>query len=331
MAKKIINDPSTCVEECAAGFLAAFGDKYEQVPGVKGLKVKGVKDKVALLIGGGSGHEPVFSFFVGDNLADASAAGNIFASPDPFTIFECAKSVDRGHGVLMVYGNYAGDNLNFDMAADLMKEEGIDSRTVRVWDDIASAPRDRIEDRRGIAGDVFVIKIAGAVTASGLDLDESYRVTAKARDNLYSLSVALSGGTIPGEDKPSFELPEDEMEFGVGAHGEPGIRRVSMMTADEIAETITGLIFEDSGIKSGDEVCALINGLGATTLLEMLVLNRKLAEILNDAGIRIHDMEIGSFLTTQEMAGASITLLKLDDELKKYYDMPCDSPYYKKG
>jgi len=283
------------------------------------------------MIGGGSGHEPVFAFFLGNNLADVSASGNIFASPDPYTILECAKAAHAGAGILMVYGNYAGDNLNFDMAADMMTDEGIESRTVRVWDDVASAPKDRITDRRGIAGDIFVIKIGGAVTGTLRDLDECFRITTKARDNVYSMAIGLTGGTIPGADKPTFVLPDDEMEFGLGAHGEPGIRRVKLMTADEIVDVLTDYILKDSGITSGDKVCTLINGLGATTLLELHVMNRRLAKVLKDKGITIHDMEVNSYLTTQEMAGASITLLKLDDELQKYYDMPCDSPYFKKG
>ncbi|MDR3231923.1 MAG: dihydroxyacetone kinase subunit DhaK [Synergistaceae bacterium] len=330
MKKKIINNPADCVRECAEGFLAAFGDKYEKVPEVQGLKVREPKDKVAFMIGGGSGHEPLFSFFLGENLADVTVAGNIFASPNPNSILKCAQSVERGRGILMVYGNYAGDNLNFDMAADLMEEAGIKSRTVRVWDDIASAPKDRVDDRRGIAGDLFVVKIGGAVTGAGLSLDECYRVTAKARDNLFSVGVALSGGVIPGESKAAFELPEDEMEFGLGVHGEPGIRRVKMMSANEIVDELLALILKDSGITEGDEICTLINGLGSTTLMELHIMNRRLAALLRERRIVVHDMEVNSYITCQEMAGASISLLKLDDEIKKYYDTPCDSPYFKK-
>jgi dihydroxyacetone kinase len=178
--KKIINAPTDVPVETIEGFLEAYGHKYERVAGVKAIRCKEIPDKVAFVIGGGSGHEPLFSMFVGKNLADAAACGNIFASPDPNTIMQTALSVNKGKGVLFVYGNYAGDNLNFDMAADMLEDFGVKSRTVRVWDDVASAPKERIEDRRGIAGDVFVIKIGGAATGAGLDLDESYRVTAKA-------------------------------------------------------------------------------------------------------------------------------------------------------
>lgn len=327
--KKIINRPENVVSECAEGFLAAYGEKVEKVPEVSGFKVRNVRDKVALVIGGGSGHEPMFGFFVGENLADASANGNIFASPDPNTILKTALSVERGKGVLFVYGNYSGDNMNFDMAAEMLEDAGIPSRTVRVWDDIASAPRECRQERRGIAGDLFVVKIAGAATAD-LPLEEAYRVTARARDNTYSIGVALSGGTIPGEAAPAFALAEDEIEFGLGIHGEPGIRREKMMEADRMVEILTELLLEESGIQSGDKVCTFVNGLGSTTKLEMMIVNRKLHSLLTEKEIEIHDMVVDSYVTCQEMAGISVTLLKLDEELERYYDLPCDSIYYKK-
>lgn len=328
--KKIINLPENCVKETTEGFLAAYGANYEKVPDVAGIRVRQVKDKTALVIGGGSGHEPMFAFFVGDGLADAAAAGNVFASPDPGTILQTALSVDAGKGILFVYGNYSGDNLNFDMAAELLEDMGIESRTVRVWDDIASASKERIEDRRGIAGDLFVVKIAGAATAAGLSLDEAYRVTQKARDNTFSIGVGLQGATIPGETQPIFTLPDDEMEFGLGIHGEAGIRRMKLMPADEMVTVLVDLLLEASGIQSGDRVCTYVNGLGSTTMMELHIMNRKLSQLLKERGIDIYDMEVNSYVTTQEMAGASITLMKLDDELKDYYDMPCSSPYYKK-
>lgn len=331
MSKKIINAPQNCVSEAIAGFLAAFGGQYEQVGNTSVLKVRQLQNKVALVIGGGSGHEPMFGYFIGDGLADASANGNIFTSPDPYTILQAALSVHTGQGVLFVYGNYSGDNMNFDMAGELLDEMGIAHKTVRVWDDIASAPAARIKDRRGIAGDLFVIKIAGAVTKAGACLEEAFRVTQKARDNIWSIGVGLSGATIPGEIHPIFRLGEDEMEFGLGIHGEPGIRRVKVQPADTIVKELTNLLLAESGIQAGDEICTYVNGLGSTTLLELFCMNRKLAEILKQKNIKVHDMEVNSFVTSQEMAGASITLFRLDDELKGYYDMPCSSPYYKKN
>ncbi len=330
MSKKIINRPEDCVAEAMEGFLYAHGRDYAQVEGVSGLRVREPKEKPALVVGGGSGHEPMFAYFVGKNLADASAAGSVFTSPDPGTIVSTALSVERGRGVLFVYGNYSGDNMNFDIAAELLGDMGVETRTVRVYDDVASAPRENREDRRGIAGNVLVIKIAGAATASGLTLDEAARVAAKARDNVYSIGVGLSGATIPGEDKPIFELSGDEMEYGLGIHGEPGIRRVKLMPADQMVDELVRRILEDSGITFGDTVCTLVNGLGATTLLELNVINRRLAQILEQKGIRVHAMEVGSLITSLEMAGASVTLMKLDGELQAYYDMPCASPYYQK-
>lgn len=328
--KKIINAPKDVVSETLEGFLEVYGDRFQMVEGVKGICKKEMQDKVAFVIGGGSGHEPVFTMFIGDNLADASACGNIFASPNPNTIMKTALSVHKGKGVLFVYGNYAGDNMNFDMAVELLEDMGVECRSVRVRDDVASAPKERIDDRRGIAGDVFVIKIGGAATGAGLNLDEAYRVTAKARDNVFSLAVALSGGTIPGEDHPTFTLPDDEIEFGMGAHGEPGIKRMKMQTADDMVDIMLEEIIRESGIKAGDRVCTLVNGLGSTTLGELYIMNRHLSKRLKEKNIEIYDMVVNSYLTTQEMAGASITLFRLDDELKKYYDIPCWSPYYSK-
>lgn len=330
VAKKIINDPARVVQECAEGFLAAFGDKIDPVPGVNGLIRKEIPEgKTALVIGGGSGHEPVFGFFLGEGLGDASASGNVFASPDPNTIATVAEAANRGAGIMFVYGNYAGDNLNFDAAVERLEAQGIPTRTVRVRDDVASAPKDRLEDRRGIAGDIPVLKIAGA-TCSKLPLEEAYRITAKARDNCYSIGVGLSGATLPGKSEPIFTLPPDEMEYGLGVHGEPGIKRVKMEPADKIVETLLDEILADSGIAAGDTVITYVNGLGSTTLMELMIMNRRLRQLLDERGIIVHDMDVNSLIITQEMAGASITLMKMDDELIEYYDLPCDTPYYKK-
>ncbi len=252
-------------------------------------------------------------------------------SPDPGSILQAAQAVERGKGLLFVYGNYSGDNMNFDMAAEMLNDMGMTVRTVRVWDDVASASKENYQDRRGIAGNVLVIKIAGAACASGLDLEEAYRVACKARDNVFSIGVGLSGATIPGEEQPIFTLSNDEMEYGLGIHGEPGVRRVKLQSADEIAEELVNKLLADSGIQAGDVVCTLVNSLGATTLLELYIINRRLAQLLQERGIHVHDMDVGTYVTSLEMAGASITLMKLDDELRSYYDMPCRSPYYKKN
>lgn len=330
MAKKIINQPDQCVSEAMEGFLAA-NREYVQVEGASAIRVREVREKPAMIVGGGSGHEPMFGYFVGENLADASVAGSVFTSPDPGSILQAAQAVERGKGLLFVYGNYSGDNMNFDMAAEMLNDMGMTVRTVRVWDDVASASKENYQDRRGIAGNVLVIKIAGAACASGLDLEEAYRVACKARDNVFSIGVGLSGATIPGEEQPIFTLSNDEMEYGLGIHGEPGVRRVKLQSADEIAEELVNKLLADSGIQVGDVVCTLVNSLGATTLLELYIINRRLAQLLQERGIHVHDMDVGTYVTSLEMAGASITLMKLDDELRSYYDMPCRSPYYKKN
>lgn len=328
--KKIINDPADVVKEENEGFLAAFGNEFAAVPGVNGLIKKHIPEgKTALVIGGGAGHEPMFGFFLGENMADAAASGNVFASPDPLTIANTARAANRGAGVLFLYGNYAGDNLNFDKAAEILNKEGINVKTIRVWDDIASAPRDRITDRRGIGGDVLMVKIAGAACAQ-LPLNEAYRVAAKARDNLFSIGVGLEGATIPGQKEPIFTLPEDEMEYGLGIHGEPGIRRIKMQSADVIVQNLYDRLVEESGLKEGDVVCTYVNGLGSTTLMELMIMNRKLSKLLKENNITVHDMDVNSLVTTMEMAGASISIMKMDKELLKYYNMSCCSPYYSK-
>ena len=330
--KKIINNADDTVMEGLEGFVACYSRYYEQHLEVKGVIARNRrKEKVALVVGGGSGHEPMFSGFVGKGLADAAACGNIFASPDPNTVYETANAVNEGKGVLFVYGNYAGDNLNFDMAEELLNDEGIPTAHVRVWDDVASAPKDRIQDRRGIAGDVTVIKVAGAACDTGLSLEEVVRITEKARDNTKSIGIAVSPGQIPGLDKPTFELGEDEMEYGMGIHGEPGIRRTKIQPADVLTEELYRNLMKDAGLLKGDEVCVVINGLGATTNLELAIVYRKVKQLLDKDGIIVYDSDMNNFCTSQGMGGFSITFMKLDDELKIYYDMPCYSPYYAKG
>lgn len=232
---------------------------------------------------------------------------------------------------MFVYGNYAGDNLNFDMAEEMFAEKGIPTAHVRVWDDVASAPADRIEDRRGIVGDVVVIKVAGAACDAGLSLSEVVRITEKARDHTKSIGIAVSPGQIPGLDKPTFELGEDEMEYGMGIHGEPGIQRTKMESADVMTEKLYATLMKDARLCKGDVVCVVINGLGATTNLELAIVYRKVKQLFDRDGIQVYDSDMNHFCTSQGMGGFSITCMKLDDELKKDYDLPCYSPYYAKG
>lgn len=325
-AKKIMNDPKKVVPELLEGLIEAYHGKIKKLEGVNALVKSSLpQGKVGLLVGGGSGHEPLFHGFVGENLADGAACGNIFAAPTPDVILEASRALNQGHGVLYLYGNYAGDNMNFDIAAEMAADEGIQTKTVRIWDDVASAPPERMEDRRGIAGDLYVIKIAGGVSATTQDLAEVFRVTSKARDNTRSMGVAVAAGSIPETGEPTFELPDDEIEIGMGLHGEPGVAREKLLPADALVEKMMDRILSDLPFQSGDEVCLLINDLGATTAMELLIVNRKARQILKDKGVTVYDTLVGSFCTCQEMAGFSITLMKLDPELKSYYDMPADS------
>lgn len=331
--KKILNkDVSNVVEESLAGYLTAYRKYYKKIGEYNAFFYREHrKDKVALVIGGGSGHEPLFTGYCGAGLADAVACGNVCASPNPELIKEAARSVDQGKGVLFVYGNYAGDNLNFDMAEEMCRAEGMKTAHVREWDDFASAPKERITDRRGIAGDVYTIKIAGAACDAGLDLEEVVRITEKARDNTNTIGLATSPGTLPGNDKPTFEIADDEMEFGMGLHGEPGIERTKMMPCSDMVERMYRELKNEMELKGGEEIAVLVNGLGSTPLLELNLVYYELYKRMHKDGLKVYDAEIKTYCTCMEMGGFSITFLKLDDELKQYYDAPCFSPYYAKG
>lgn len=331
--KKILNkDVSNVVEESLTGYLTAYRKYYKKIEDYNAFYYKKHRqNKVALVIGGGSGHEPLFTGYCGAGLADAVACGNVCASPNPELITEAAKAVDQGKGVLFVYGNYAGDNLNFDMAEEMCQANGMKTAHVREWDDFASAPKDRITDRRGIAGDVYTIKIAGAACDAGLSLEEVVRITEKARDNTNTIGLATSPGTLPGNDKPTFEISDDEMEFGMGLHGEPGIERTKMMPCSGMVDRMYRELKLEMQLKAGDEVAVLVNGLGSTPLLELNLVYYELYKRIHKEGLKVYDAEIKTYCTCMEMGGFSITFLKMDDELKPYYDAPCFSPYYAKG
>ena len=331
--KKILNeDVSNVVEESLTGYLTAYRKYYKKIEDYNAFYYKGHRqNKVALVIGGGSGHEPLFTGYCGAGLADAVACGNVCASPNPELITEAAKAVDQGKGVLLVYGNYAGDNLNFDMAEEMCQAIGMKTAHVREWDDFASAPKDRITDRRGIAGDVYTIKIAGAACDAGLSLDEVVKITEKARDNTNTIGLATSPGTLPGNEKPTFEIADDEMEFGMGLHGEPGIERTKMMPCSDMVDRMYRELKQEMQLKAGDEVAVLVNGLGSTPLLELNLVYYELYKRMHKEGLKVYDAEIKTYCTCMEMGGFSITFLKMDEELKPYYDAPCFSPYYAKG
>ena len=331
--KKFINDPKEIVDQVTDGLVAASVGRTRRV-GESTVIVRSAlpEDKVGLLVGGGSGHEPLFSGFVGTNMADGAVAGNIFASPTPDQILTGTRGVDGGKGVLYLYGNYAGDNMNFDIAAELAADEGIQTKTVRIWDDVASATLENIEDRRGIAGDLLVIKAAGAAAARLDTLEEVYELTSRARDNTRSIGVAASAGTFPETGLPTFEdLPPDEIELGMGVHGEAGVSRIKMLSADALADQMMERILVDLPFKGGDRVVMLINNLGSTTMTELLVVNRRATQILDEQGIQLHDTLMGAYCTSQEMAGFSITLMRLDAQLQEYYDLPAHSFGFVKG
>ncbi len=332
--KKLINDGAAAVDEMLEGILAAHPDHLQTVSGSpRSIVAKHGprKGKVGLVIGGGSGHEPSFLGFVGKGLADAAAVGNVFASPPPDPIIECAKAVDGGAGVLFLYGNYAGDVMNFDMAAEMLAMDDIEVRTVVTTDDVASAPRDQREKRRGVAGNVFIFKAAGAACDLMYSFDEVERIARKANDETFTMGVALAPCSLPQTLRPNFEIAEDEMEVGMGIHGEPGISREKLKSADAVTDELVDTILADSGMASGSRVAVLVNSLGSTPLMELYIMMRRLKARLDQAGIAIHTSLVGNYCTSLEMAGASITLMRLDDELQALIDHPCDCAMFRSG
>ncbi|MES0342244.1 MAG: dihydroxyacetone kinase subunit DhaK, partial [Candidatus Humimicrobiaceae bacterium] len=289
-----------------------------------------VKGQMGIVIGGGAGHEPLFLEYVGKGMAMSEAHGQVFASPSSTNILEAIKIADSGKGVILLYCNYAGDIMNFNMAQELAEDEGIKIGTVRIHDDISSATRENKEDRRGTTATHVMIKLAGSAADSGMEFEPLKALLERAVENSRSLGVSLSACTLPETGMATFTLEEGKMEFGMGLHGEAGIKKVDIMTADEATVTILDLIVADLPYKKEDEVIALVNGYGSTTRMEMFLIMRKIHSYLADNGISIYSSEVGEFCTSQEMAGISITLIKLDNELKKYYDMQADSPGYKR-
>ncbi|GAP22131.1 dihydroxyacetone kinase subunit DhaK [Leptolinea tardivitalis] len=324
--KKLINDPKNILPEMMEGYLGVYGDVLRQIESYTSLVRKNLEPgKVGLLVGGGSGHEPLFLDYLGPGYADGVAQGNVFASPSPDNILAVTKAIDRGRGVVYVFGNHSGDNLNFGMAAELAAQEGIKTHIVLVTDDVALVPPERMKDRRGIAGIIYVMRIAGAACQAGYDLDAVRDVAEKANSVTRTMGVALYPGTIPGEPKASFELAEDEIEIGLGLHGEPGARTGKIKTADEIVDEMVEAIVKDVPYKKNDDVCVLVNGLGATSRLELMIATRRILQDLTKLGIHVHDIKVGNFAICQEMAGLSITMMRLDSELMKLYDSPCYS------
>ena len=333
--KKIINTPERFIPEMLEGIYAAHPDDLDYAGGDLHCLVTRHKQagKVGIATGGGSGHLPLFLGYVGKGMLDGCSIGDVFQSPSAEQMLAVTKEIDQGAGVLYIYGNYNGDIFNFDMAAEMADmEEDIRVESVVAGEDVASAApsaEGEPNKRRGVAGIFFVYKCAGAAAAQGKDLDEVKAVAEKACANARTMGVALTSCTVPRVGHPSFEIGDDEMEIGMGIHGEPGIRRGKLKSADEIVDEMMEPILKDIPYKAGDEVAVLINGLGATPLEEQYVMFRRVKQILDEKGIKVWHTYAGEYATSMEMAGASISLLRLDDELKGYMAAPADTPFFK--
>src|SRR5215467_5085844 len=331
--KKLINSPENVVLESIIGLGAAFSDiiKVHTNPNYIVRADAPVKGKVALVSGGGSGHEPMHGGFVGRGMLDAACPGAVFTSPVPDQMLAATRAVNGGAGVLHVVKNYTGDVLNFEMAAELAEAEGIKVASVVTNDDVAVQDSLYTAGRRGVGVTVLLEKIVGGLAETGAPLDQVAALARKVNDQGRSMGMALTSCTVPSAGKPTFELGEDEMEIGIGIHGEPGRRRVKLATANEITEMLATPIIEDLGLKAGERVLAFVNGMGGTPLIELYVVANELAKILRGKDITIARSLIGSYITSLEMAGCSITLLRLDDDLIRYWDAPVHTPALRWG
>ena len=328
--QRILNNPDNIVDEMLEGFLKVHSDKVEPTENSRVVKAKNIPEgKVGVITGGGSGHKPAFIGYVGKNLCDAAAVGEICSSPTAVAFLDAAKAADQGKGVACLYGNYSGDNMNVKMAVKMAKKEGITVKTVIANDDVASAPKSQREKRRGVAGEILMWKAGGAKAAQGGNLDEVIAAAQKAIDNTRSVGIGLTPCTLPAVGHPNFEIKDGTMEVGIGHHGEPGIEVVPIETADKMAKRMTDIVLPDYPFESGDEVIVLVSGLGATPVMELYVLYNEIEKILEKKGIRVHRSYVGNYFTSLEMSGATLTVMKLDDELKTLMDMPAYSMGFK--
>lgn len=325
--QRIINDADQVVEDYLKGYVKAHRDfiaptsnprvlKYAQAP---------VEGKVGVVTGGGSGHKPAFVGYVGKNLVDAVAVGEIFSSPTAKAFADAIRAADAGKGVAVLYGNYAGDVMNVRMAMEDAEDEGIEVKTVLANDDVPSAPKDQLEKRRGVAGEVVMWKVGGAKAALGGSLDEVIGAAQKAMDNTRSVGIGLTPCTIPAVGKPNFTIEAGKMEVGIGHHGEPGISVEDLTSAREMARTCCGIVLPDLPFGSGDEVVVLVSGLGATPVMELYIYYDAVAEILEEQGIGIYRPYVGNYFTSLEMMGVTLTITKVDEELKELIDLECYS------
>lgn len=327
--KKFINAVDKVEDQMIQGMVKAYPQYLRKLDcGNVVVRANKKEGKVALISGGGSGHEPAHGGYVGEGMLDAAVAGAVFTSPTPDQVYEGIKAIDAGAGVLMVIKNYTGDVMNFEMAADMARDEGVNVAQVVVNDDVAVKDSLYTVGRRGVAGTVFVHKIAGAMAETGADLDAVQAVAQKVIDNVRTMGAAIEPCTVPAAGKPGFELSEDEMEVGIGIHGEPGTHREKIKTADEITDLLLAQILADIDY-TGSEVAVMINSSGATPLMELFIINNRVADVLAEKGVKVYKTFVGEYMTSIEMAGFSISLLKLDDQLKELLDAKADTPAFK--
>jgi phosphoenolpyruvate---glycerone phosphotransferase subunit DhaK len=325
--QKFINDPSKVVDEMVEAYLKVHSDLVSPTENERVVKYKNApeKGKVGIVTGGGSGHKPAFIGYVGRNMVDAVAVGEIFSSPPAQMFYDAIKAADGGKGVAILYGNYAGDNMNVAMAMEVAEDEGIQVKKVVANDDVPSAPKGEEAKRRGVAGEILMWKVGGAKAAMGASLDEVIAVAQKAIDNTRSMGIGLSPCTIPDVGHPNFTIEDGKMEVGIGHHGEPGIEIADLEPAAKVARRCCDVILPDLPFKSGDEVVVLISGLGSTPVMEQYIVYNDVEKILSEKEIKIYHSYVGNYFTSLEMAGITCTLMKLDDELKECIDFECDS------
>ncbi len=328
--KKIINKPSDFVEESIEGLVKSHPEIYSFAPDNKRVIARAEKasNKVGIISGGGSGHLPVFTGYVGKGLLDSCAVGSVFASPSVDQIASAIRNANNGNGVLCIIGNYGGDVMNFEMACEIVTSEGIKTKTVIVADDIASASNEEKTKRRGIAGMIFVFKVAGSIAETGASLEKTFNIASSANNNIRTLGVALSPCILPEAGKPTFEIKDDEIEIGMGIHGEPGIKREKLRSADQLSDDLCKRILGDYKLNAEDQVSIMINSLGATPLEELYIVSKRVHENFSKLKIKITKSFVGRYATSMEMAGMSITVFKLDSELKKYLLTPSDCPFW---
>ena len=328
---RIVNNPDYVVEDMLKGYVKAHPDIVAATANPRVLKAIGApaEGKVGIVTGGGSGHKPAFIGYIGKGMVDAVAVGEIFSSPTAVAFQDAMRAADGGKGVACLYGNYAGDNMNVKMAVRKMAREGVTVKTVVANDDCASAPKDEMEKRRGVAGEVFMWKVGGAKAEMGGDLDEVIAAAQKAIDNTRSVGIGTAPCTIPAVGHPNFEIKDGTMEVGIGHHGEPGVSVEPLGTADEIADKMLNLIPPDLPFEEGDEVAVLISGLGATPVMEQYIVFNRVADVLAEKGIRLYRSYVGNYFTSLEMMGVTLTVMKLDDELKACLDHPADAVMFK--